>query len=138
MVCHGPLSTLAAQAEADRQGIEDGARETRLDVKLRGVVAASVDGLGIAVIEYKNKQQGYAVEDQLPVPGKVTLAKVMVGSVVLDNRGTYELLTLFDDSALMSQLPTASAVEPAASNTAAPRRVDGSASAIAQDYRQRL
>jgi hypothetical protein len=47
----------------------------------------------------------YAVEDKLPVSGDVVLAKVMPRQVVLDNGGTYELLTLFEDTELDAQLP---------------------------------
>ncbi|MFK7977616.1 MAG: type II secretion system protein GspC [Halioglobus sp.] len=90
-------------ASSEREGIEDGARETRLKVVLRGIVASSEDGLGHAVIEHNRKQAVYAVEDKLPVSGKVTVAKVMPRQVVLNNRGTYELLKLFDDSPLGTQ-----------------------------------
>jgi len=86
--------------KSEREGIEDGARETRLKVVLRGILASTEDGLGHAVIEHRNKQAVYAVEDKLPVSGKVTLAKVMPRQVVLNNRGTYELLTLYDDAPL--------------------------------------
>lgn len=95
---------------SDREGIEEGARETRLQVVLRGIVASSEDGLGHAIIEYQKKQAVYAVEDKLPVQGKVTLAKVMPRQVVLNNRGTYELLTLFDDSPLGQRKPSMRAV----------------------------
>jgi len=102
-----PAQVVAKPAEvSDRDGIEKGARETRLDLKLRGVVAATEDGLGHAIIEYRSKQSVYAVGDKMPVGGKVTLAKVMNGSVVLDNGGKYELLRLFEDNALLKQLPT--------------------------------
>jgi general secretion pathway protein C len=70
-------------------GIEKGARETRLELLLRGVVASSEEGLGHAVIEYRKKQDIYAVEDKLPVGSKVKLAKVMPRQVVLDNNGKY-------------------------------------------------
>ena len=88
-----------------REGIEEGARETRLDLKLRGIIASTSDGLGHAIIEHKSKQQVYAVEDKLPLSGTVLLAKVMRDRVVIDNRGTYELLLLFEDSPLSSQVP---------------------------------
>ena len=91
-------------AASARDGIEKGANQTRLALKLRGVVASNEDGLGYAVIEYQSQQDVYAVEDKLPLPGKVVLAKVMPRQVVLDNAGTYELLELFEDSALDKQL----------------------------------
>ena len=74
-----PVETVVEEPVVDnsREGIEKGARETRLALKLRGVVASTQDGLGHAIIEYKSKQAVYAVEDKLPVPGRVSLAKVM-------------------------------------------------------------
>ncbi len=142
-------AALEAQQVSGREGIEKGARKTRLNLKLRGVVASTDDGLGHAVIEYKNKQQIYAVEDKLPVQGRVFLAKVMPREVVLDNAGTYELLELFEESALDRQLDTGAKVSPPA-----PKRVKGitetrattpvdlsdnaEASRVAQTYRDRL
>ncbi len=128
-------------ANSDRDGIEDGARESRLDLKLRGVVSVSEDGLGHAMIEHKAKQEVYAVGDKLPVGKGVTLAKVMPHGVVLDNRGTYELLKLFEDTALLGQVPSGRAAP-------MPRKVDRSAaqeipldensSAVAQNIRRQL
>ena len=135
--------TIPAEARAnEREGIEQGARETGLNLVLRGVVASTEDGLGHAIIEYQKRQQVYGVDDELPVPGKVVLAKVMPQQVVIDNAGTYELLTLFEDSALSSQL-----VVPAPSQRRDPRRPslqnldrrsDDSATALAQSYREQL
>ena len=85
-------------------GIEDGARETRLDLILVGVLAARSDGLGQAVIQYRQDQSIYRVGDALPVGGRVSLAKVLSDRVVLDNSGTYELLKLYDESALAKSL----------------------------------
>jgi general secretion pathway protein C len=124
-----------------RQGIEEGARETRLDLKLRGIISSADDGLGHAIIEYKLKQQVYAVEDKLPISGRVILAKVMPDRVVIDNRGTYELLILYEDSALSPQL-----VAPAAQPRPKPQgelntvdmRGDVRTTALARGYRQQL
>ena len=128
---------------SSREGIEKNARETRLNLTLRGVVASTEDGLGHAIIEHKSRQAVYAVEDSLPVPGKVTLAKVMPKQVVLDNGGTYELLTLFDESGLSAQLP---ADRPAPStrpqrqpeSVRAERRDDPQTTALAGNYREQL
>jgi general secretion pathway protein C len=128
-------------ASASRDGIEKGARETRLALKLRGVVASSEDGLGYAVIEYQSQQDIYAVEDKLPLPGQVSLAKVMPRQVVLDNAGTYELLELFEESPLDSQLVLQPPPMQTMPTRAAQARVEGaaeSASAVARAYRERL
>jgi general secretion pathway protein C len=129
-------------AESSRAGIEKGARKTRLDLVLRGVVASSEDGLGHAIIEHKKRQDVYAVEDKLPVSGEVVLAKVMPRQVVLDNGGTYELLPLFDDSALDAQLPAQGApvaprVRPE-STRQLEQRNDSATTELARSFRERL
>ena len=129
----------ATEVETDsREGIEEGARQTSLQLKLRGIVASTEDGLGYAIIENANQQAIYMVEDKLPVRGNVVLAKVMPRQVVLDNGGTYELLVLFEES-------TFSTAEPMSAQTAAPavsenidKRGDDQATRLAQSYRQRL
>ncbi|MBE9539937.1 MAG: type II secretion system protein GspC [Proteobacteria bacterium] len=139
-------TTVAVPVEqaTGREGIEEGAKETRLDLRLRGIVASTVDGLGHAIIEHKSKQQVYAVEDKLPVSGRVVLAKVMPDRVVLDNRGTYELLVLFEDTALSAQLPAPAVRETAPKNMtggavrAIDKRDDVQTTALARSYRQQL
>ncbi|MFV8818217.1 type II secretion system protein GspC [Haliea sp. E17] len=138
--------TVAAAPASEREGIEEGARETRLQLTLRGVVSAREDGLGHAIIEYRNKQDVYAVDDELPVSGKVVLAKVMPHQVVLDNNGTYELLTLYDDSELDDQLERAASKPAAKPRQAAPagsgavidKRTDSGVTELASSYRDQL
>ncbi len=141
----GPVEAVVAEPEvvaSSRDGIEEGARETRLDLLLRGVVASTEDGLGHAIIEHRKQQAVYAVDDKLPVSGNVVLAKVMPQQVVLDNSGTYELLTLFEDSGLDAQLvtPPAAARPPATAITEreVQRRDDAQTSALARNFRDRL
>ena len=131
-------------SDSARDGIEEGARETRLDLKLRGIVASTEDGLGHAIIEYQSRQAVYAVEDKLPVSGQVVLAKVMPRQVVLDNRGTYELLVLFEESGLDAQAssrtapPANARSRPAGAAQQVDKRADNRATALAQSYRARL
>ena len=145
-----PLEAVLAAPEIEdaataRDGIEDGARKTRLDLKLRGIVASTEDGLGHAIIEYKSRQQVYAVEDKLPVSGQVLLAKVMPQQVVLDNGGTYELLTLFEESSLDAQVSSApvstarsSYGQRAGTGRLVDKRAEAGTTALAQSYRERL
>ena len=91
-----------------REGIENGARETRLALKLTGIVASTSDGLGSAMIEAKKQQELYSVGDALPASGKVTLAKILPKQVVIDNNGTYELITLFSDNGIVGIVKTES------------------------------
>lgn len=134
-----PQSVQPVQAVPDnaREGIEKGARETRLNVVLRGIVASTHDGLGHAIIEAKKRQAVYAVGDKLPVPGRVELAKVMPTQVVIDNGGTYELLVLFDESNISNTAPAVprpSAV-PASQGD---KRADAQTTELARSYRERL
>lgn len=126
---------------SEREGIEEGARETRLDLILRGVVASSDDGLGHAIIEHRKRQDVYAVDDELPVSGNVRLAKVMAGQVVLDNNGTYELLTLFEESEFDRQLSHSampSAADTPRETTHVDKRADTQATELAAGYRAQL
>ncbi len=122
-----------------REGIERDAKETRLALKLRGVLASTSEGLGHAIIEHRSKQEIYAVEDKLPVPGRVHLAKVMPRQVILDNGGTYERLDLFDASDLdmpaVEQRPQAAASVP---TREIDKRSEQQTTALAADYRSRL
>ncbi|MEH6593351.1 MAG: type II secretion system protein GspC [Halioglobus sp.] len=128
---------------SEREGIENGARETRLSLKLRGVVAASQDGLGHAMIEFRSEQEVYAVGDKLPTAGNVSLAKVLPDGVVLDNAGTYEMLRLYDDTELMGQLSQGTpkpAPVPAVNQNPSAQVVPGAAGAtlVAGSVRQQL
>ena len=121
-----------------REGIEEGARETSLQLKLRGIVASTEDGLGYAIIENANQQAIYVVEDSLPVRGNVFLAKVMPRQVVLDNGGTYELLVLFEESTLGTEKPRPVQVAAPVVSGKIDKRGDDEATRLAQSYRQRL
>lgn len=145
-VTAAPEAELAA-VSAQREGIEKGARETRLDLVLRGIIAFSADGAGSAIIEHRGQQAVYAVDDTLPASGRVTLAKVMPSQVVLDNGGTYELLLLYQPSALDAQLTGKRAAMPARTGDAQPaaavvqvvdKRTDADATALARGYREQL
>ncbi|MCB1689800.1 MAG: type II secretion system protein GspC [Halioglobus sp.] len=128
-----------SEAASSRDGIEEGAKETRLQLTLRGIVSSTEDGLGYAIIESSGQQDVYAVEDKLPVSGEVVLAKVMPTQVVLDNGGTYELLVLYEDSSIGTSAPE----PPAAANTSQPPPAAEQSNAVettalAQSYRERL
>ena len=94
-------SLVTNERSDNRDGIERNAAETRLPLSLTGIVASIEDGLGSAVIRTSGAEQVYAVGDGLPAPGQVTLAKIMPHSIVIDNNGTYELLTLYEGASLI-------------------------------------
>lgn len=126
-------------------GIEDGAPQTGLALLLRGVVASSEAGLGQAVIEHQGQQDLYRVGDELPVGAEVVLAKVLPGLVVLDNGGRYEVLRLFEESALAPRVFANSAVSSRAASAAKNRAAGGGVAvsraeqaALAARYRAQL
>ena len=131
-----------AQAElkagsGDLAGIEDTAKETRLKLTLQGIVASSDPASARAIIESQRKQEQYAVDDKLPVSGKVTVAKILSDRVVLDNGGKYELLILFDKSTISSQ-PLQAAAPIGQPAVALDRRGDKQVTQMAEAYRKRL
>ena len=138
----GPVAVNEVQSLAEenaasnpRDGIENGARETRLALKLTGIVASTSDGLGSAMIEAKKQQELYSVGDALPANGKVTLAKILPKQVVIDNNGTYELITLFSDNGIAGIVQTAAKPE---QNASTEEPVSASAPAIDRAQQQQL
>ena len=140
-------SLVTNERSDNRDGIERNAAETRLPLSLTGIVASIEDGLGSAVIRASGAEQVYAVGDGLPAPGQVTLAKIMPHSIVIDNNGTYELLTLYGGASLI--VPTTPSREqratPSDRTVAAPRleaqplvASEAKRSEVAQRYRRAL
>ena len=139
----GPVAANEIQPVAEetapmnpREGIENGARETRLALKLTGIVASTSDGLGSAMIEAKKKQELYSVGDALPATGKVTLAKILPKQVVIDNNGTYELITLFSDNIIAGIVKTTP--KPAQESAATQPAEDVSTGSVNVAQQQRL
>ena len=131
----------------NRDGIERNAAETRLPLTLTGIVASTEDGLGSAVIRASGAELVYAVGDGLPASRRVTLAKVMPQTIVIDNNGTYELLTLYEGAGLAVPM-TPSRTEPATLSdraatapqpeAGAPVASNAERSEVAQRYRRAL
>ena len=125
-----------AESATQRDGIENGAKETSLALTLTGIVASTSDGFGNAMIEARNKQELYAVGDDLPANGKVTLAKILPKQVVIDNNGTYELITLFDNNAIVGIVESLTVESQASEST--PDGQNAADTAASAQERQRL
>ncbi|MFT5481523.1 MAG: general secretion pathway protein C [Halieaceae bacterium] len=115
----------------EQTDIERNAKETRLKLLLRGVVASDEGKAGRAMIESEGRQELYSLNDKLPVTGRVIVARILPDRVILDNAGKYELLHLFEDkssSVGALQVPVAEKVI----------KNDPKVAEMANNYRQRL
>ncbi|MGK0500143.1 MAG: general secretion pathway protein C [Oceanicoccus sp.] len=114
------------------------ATKTRLQLSLEGVVYTPDKDQAMAVIVYKGKQDQYFIGDKLPVDSTVSLERVLVDHVILNNAGRYESLWLYEDEK-KSSVATASPSTPrSASSVVIDKRRDRQATSLAQGYRDRL
>ncbi|MGS2724503.1 type II secretion system protein N [Porticoccus sp. GXU_MW_L64] len=72
------------------------AEDTKLALKLTGVLSSSDAKLASAMIAHNNKHKSYKVGDKLPAGRNVTLDRVLERRVILNNAGRYESLWLFE------------------------------------------
>jgi general secretion pathway protein C len=127
-----PAEEEAAAPETQLSAAESNAEQTRLQIKLQGVIQTNDESAGRAIISYQGKQDHYAVGDELPVSNQVVLRRLLPDRVLIANRGKIEALYLFDKNASSS---SAVAQSP---RTAAPRRAVRPQRVRATDLRQRL
>ena len=81
--------------------IPDEAVRSQLNLKLRGVLSTTVTGESLAVIEYQNDANYYAVNEALP--GGAILKKVFPDKVIIDNNGRLEKLEMPDEKNVQFQ-----------------------------------
>ncbi|MBX2858382.1 MAG: type II secretion system protein GspC [Cellvibrionaceae bacterium] len=97
----GELGETRSDIEEEQQTAAIGddvvAQETRLSIKLHGVVASFDPQYARAIIEDGKDQFLVRINDELPGNKGVKLARVMDSKVILDNRGKYESLSLYND-----------------------------------------
>ncbi|MDM3869765.1 type II secretion system protein N [Porticoccus sp. W117] len=95
---YGVAGELAAEQPVDfvlpDENIE--AEDTKLALKLTGVLNSSDPKLASAMIAHNNKHKSYKVGDKLPAGRNVTLDRVLDRRVILNNAGRYESLWLFE------------------------------------------
>ncbi|MFT3930032.1 MAG: type II secretion system protein GspC [Spongiibacteraceae bacterium] len=112
---------------------EEQAQDTTLNLQLLGVISASEPAMARAFIMADGRQQQFAIGEQLPGPGKVTLSKVLVDRAIIDNNGRFETLWLYDPNAPQSVTPTA----PSTPSTVDMRDNSG-VTQLARNYRNQL
>lgn len=126
----------ATQQTQDRAAnVDESAAETRLQLVLLGLIEVDVPEKGGAVIQAQGQEELFIVGEKLPVPGNVTLAKVLSDRAIINNNGRFESLMLYDESAPRTQ-PVAAA--PAGDEGVIDRRSDQNITRMAADYRQQL
>lgn len=90
-------SDIAGDQQTAALGDDVDAQETRLSIKLHGVVASFDPEYARAIIEDGKEQFLVRINEELPGNKGVKLARVMESKVILDNRGKYESLSLYND-----------------------------------------
>jgi general secretion pathway protein C len=125
--------------------VDENAEETRLSLTLVGLIEAKDPAMGYAIIEYQSKSDLYKVGQTLPAGNSVTLSKVLSDRAIIDNRGKYEAIFLYDEKGNRIQAPArnnrkAVKAEPADSNDkrVIDQRGNRRLSKMAADYRQQL
>lgn len=89
--------------------------ETRLNLRLEGVVVGNPASTGFAMITAGNTTGSYRVGERLPGGGRVVLDAIYPDRVVLENNGSNETLWLYDAGRdAVSTAPTPAAALPAA------------------------
>lgn len=71
--------------------------ETKLNLKLQGVIGSNDPSKGSAIIADGNDQSLYSIGDEIGSQKGVKLAKVLEQRVILDNRGKHESLWLYSE-----------------------------------------
>lgn len=125
--------TVPSDAELD-------AKETRLNLKLLGVMLSTGED-SYAVIEHANSADLYKVGSPIPGGQNVKLSRVLGDRVIIDNRGSFESLLLYDDSQKSgnaSITPVAPRPVAAARAQVVDQRNNSELTQVASAYREQL
>ena len=82
--------------DAVTDNIDENAIATNLNIRLVGVINASDPKEGFAIMQYSGETSLIKVGQAIPVGNDIFLAKVLIDRVIINNRGTFESLKLFD------------------------------------------
>lgn len=117
---------------------QDNVKQTRLQMRLEGIVKSDNDEDSVAIIEINKQSKQYQGGAKLPVGARVYLRTIEVDRIILDNNGSLEELLLFDKNVVNQRRSTvAPAVSPGQGSV-----IDKSASqnvtAMMGRYRQQI
>jgi len=125
----------AEQAKPSTSAVDESAAQTSLQLVLLGVIEVDVPEKAAAIIQAQGKEELFTIGTKLPVPGNVTLAKVLSDRAIINNNGRFESLMLYDE-ATPRAIPVAQA--PSGDGGVIDRRSDSNITKMAADYRQQL
>lgn len=113
------------------------APDTRLNLKLRGVVASSEPTAARAIIaDGKGKEESYAIDESLP--GNAVLREIYADRVILEYRGRLEALRLPKESAAGALAPAAKQSALAAYRRPVTQASTAGNAALLRQYREAL
>lgn len=123
---------------SDDEALE--AKETKLRLKLLGLMRSSIDAESYAVIEANNAADLYQVGQALPVGQNIKLSRVLSDRVIIDNRGNFEALLLYDENERGAGRGsvTVNQSKQQEDNKTIDQRSNRRITAMANSYRQRL
>jgi len=116
----------------------DAAQESSLNLQLQGVMSARDPALARALILADGIQKQFAIGEQLPASGRVTLSRVLPDRIIIDNNGRAETVWLYDPSAMTGGVQPVQPVSPPAPGRAIDMRGDAAVTAAAAGYREQL
>lgn len=125
------------QTASDDEALD--AKETKLRLKLLGLMRSSVETESYAIIEANNTADLYKIGQSLPVGQNIKLSRVLSDRVIIDNRGNFEALLLYDESERKaSERNVTVKKQQTADNKTIDQRSNRRITAMASSYRQRL
>jgi general secretion pathway protein C len=130
----GSAVTVLNPADIPADANANDAALTNLQLVLLGVLYSDTPDEGFAIIQGPSNSDLYKVGDPIPVGDNITLAKVLVDRVIINNRGSMESLLLYTEAVSMpEQLPSTPV-----SKSIMDQRNNPELSAIAGNYRNQL
>lgn len=130
-------AAVAIETQPAPDTVDENVGATSLNLKLVGIIHASNPKEGYAVILHSSKTELFKVGQAIPVGNDITLAKVLLDRVIINNRGNYESLMLFEaESEIAIKKHVKKGAE--AGKKVIDKRGDKKVSQLMRDYRSQL
>ena len=134
----GAVPEPAVEAPPVVDEAEINAAKTHLKLSLQGIVYSPDAAESVAVIVSKGKQEQFHIGDKIPEGNNVTLARVLLDKVILDNNGKYESLWLYDEESEQARGPSPAPVARERNSRVSDMRDNGNITKMARNYRSQL